>query len=110
LNLRRIVDTDQNDLPDWWEQNYFGHLTGTDPNADADHDGLSNLSEWLAGTNPTNAASVLRLTVAKTNNGVVLRWPSVAGKTYRLERATDLLVGFDDVVRANITSTPPTNS
>lgn len=55
LNLQRIVDTDGNGLPDWWELEYFGHLTGTDPNADPDHDGMSNLQEWLAGTNPTNA-------------------------------------------------------
>ena len=31
LNLQRIVDTDTNGLPDWWELQYFGHLTGTDP-------------------------------------------------------------------------------
>ena len=58
LNLQRMVDTDGNGLPDWWELEYFGHLTGTDPNADPDHDGMSNLAEWIAGTNPTNAASV----------------------------------------------------
>ena len=88
LNLQRIVDTDANGLPDWWELQYFGHLTGTDPNADPDHDGMSNLQEWLAGTNPTNASSVLRLVAIPTNNpnAFVVRWPSVAGKSYWLER------------------------
>jgi hypothetical protein len=33
---------------------YFGHL-GVDPNADPDHDGLSNLQEYQHNTNPTNA-------------------------------------------------------
>src|SRR5258706_15486697 len=61
LNLQRMVDTDSNGLPDWWELRYFGQLTGTGPNADPDQDGLGNLSEWLAGTTPTNAASSLRL-------------------------------------------------
>ncbi len=70
LNLQRIVDTDLNGLPDWWEQTYFGQLTGTPPNTDADHDGLSNLSEWLAGTNPTNAASTLRLTATVAGNAM----------------------------------------
>jgi subtilisin family serine protease len=112
LNLLHIVDTDRNGLPDWWEQTYFSRLLGTDANADADHDGASNLAEWLAGTNPTNAASCLRLLApsATATNGIVLRWPSVAGKTYRLERATNLLAGFNTVVRSNINATPPTNS
>jgi hypothetical protein len=56
LNLVRIVDSDSNGLPDWWEQTYFGHPTGTNPLAEADHDGQDNLAEWLAGTDPTNRA------------------------------------------------------
>ena len=112
LNLARMVDTDRNGLPDWWEQSYFGQLLGAQASADADHDGASNLAEWVAGTNPTNAASCLRLAAPSVNgsNGIIIRWPSVAGKTYRLERATNLLTGFDAVVRSNIIATPPTNS
>jgi len=112
LDLQRIVDTDGNGLPDWWELEYFGHLTGTDPNADPDHDGMSNLAEWIAGTNPTNAASSLRLLlVSATNaNNVVVSWSSVAGKTYWLERATNLAAGFNSTVATNITATAPTNT
>jgi subtilisin family serine protease len=110
LNLQRMVDSDGNELPDWWELEYFGHLTGTDPNADADHDGMSNLGEWLAGTNPTNAASSLRLTLLPVSNGFMLHWPSVAGKTYLLERSTNLMTGFDSIILSNIIATPPTNT
>jgi len=111
LNLQRIVDTDSNGLPDWWELEYFGHQTGTDPNADPDHDGMSNLAEWIAGTNPTNAASCLRLTmVSATNaNNVVVSWSSVAGKSYWLERSTNLLTGFS-TISTNIAATAPTNT
>ena len=112
LNLLHIVDTDRNGLPDWWEQTYFGGLLGTKANADPDHDGASNLAEWVAGTNPTNAASCLRLLapVITATNSILIRWPSVAGKTYRLERATNLVSGFNTVVGSNIVATPPINS
>ena len=111
LNLQRTVDTDSNGLPDWWELQYFGHLTGTDPNADPDHDGMNNLAEWIAGTNPTNAASVLRLTlVSATNaNNIVVGWSSVAGKNYWLQRSTNLETGFNSVVGTNIAATAPSN-
>jgi hypothetical protein len=106
------VDTDGNGLPDWWEQIYFGRLTGTDPNADPDGDGASNLAEWLAGTNPTNATSCFRLAIPNTSptNGFVVQWPSVAGKFYRVQRATNLLTGFNTLVQTNIAATPPTNT
>ena len=109
LDLQRIVDTDGNGLPDWWELQYFGHLTGTDPNADPDHDGMNNLAEWIAGTNPTNAASVLRASVVSNSpSGVVVSWSSVAGKNYWLARSTNLLTGFS-TISTNIAATAPTN-
>lgn len=49
-----FVDTDHNGLPDDWELKYFGHI-GVDPNADPDHDGLTNLQEFKNGTDPTKA-------------------------------------------------------
>ena len=112
LNLARAVDTDGNGLPDWWEQQFFGQLTGTDPNADPDHDGASNLAEFLAGTTPTNFDSALRLTAlsAAGTNGVVLEWPGVAGRYYRLLGATNLLSGFNSLVRTNLAATPPLNT
>jgi subtilisin family serine protease len=112
LNLARVVDTDGNGLPDWWEQSYFGHLTGTSPLADADHDGQSNLAEWLAGTNPTNSASCLSLTPVRVEgpNKYALRWPSTPGLFYRLLGSTNLEAGFTQVILTNIPATPPLNT
>lgn len=49
-------------IPDWWRQWYFGTATTTNNNlscasCDPDHDGVSNLQEYLRGTDPTNSAS-----------------------------------------------------
>jgi hypothetical protein len=112
LNLLRIVDSDGNGLPDWWELENFGQLTGANTNADFDGDRMSNFAEWIAGTNPTNSASNLRVSgqIGAPPNTFVLQWPSVAGKTYRVEMATNLLRGFNTVLRTNIAATPPFNS
>ncbi len=112
LNLQRIVDTDRNGLPDWWEFEYFNQQTGTGPDGDPDSDGMSNLAEWMAGTNPTNTASNLRLSLVSEGGvgGALLSWPSVAGKSYRLDRSTNLSTGFNSIVFTNVMATPPVNT
>jgi hypothetical protein len=46
-------------LPDAWQIQYFGSVNAPNaqPAADPDGDGLSNLEEYLLGTDPTNADS-----------------------------------------------------
>ena len=55
--------------------------------ADPDGDGLNNEEEFLAGTQPTNSASVLQnVNVAMDTNGFyVVTWDSVGGKSYRVQ-------------------------
>jgi alpha-tubulin suppressor-like RCC1 family protein len=69
-------DTDHSGLPDAWQLQYFGHL-GVDPNGDPDGDGVSNYNEYLDGTNPTNAYSVMpRLNLSSTFGGTVSAMPA----------------------------------
>jgi hypothetical protein len=89
LNLERTVDSDGNGLPDWWEQQHFGQLTGTDPSADPDHDGATNLAEWLAGTDPRNATSAFRILRGQpVGDDVRVSWTTVGGHRYVLQLAT----------------------
>src|SRR5262249_39725807 len=91
LNLQRIVDTDGNGLPDWWEQTYFGQLTGTNPSADPDHDGASNLQEFMADTIPTNAASRLFInSVTRQSNGVSIFWSGGTQSRQYIQRKTTI--------------------
>ncbi len=91
LNLQKIVDTDGNGLPDWWEQFHFNQSTGVDPAVDADSDGLSNLQEFLADTDPVNAGSKLRLTsVARSGTNVSLAWVGGTESRQYLQRKSSL--------------------
>jgi hypothetical protein len=60
------------------------------PDADADGDGMTNLEEYRAGTNPTDIGSRFALNGSNSAANVVLKWPSVAGKSYRLESSSAL--------------------
>jgi len=46
-------DSDFDGLPDWWEIQYFGNCAQSGA-GDFDGDGLSNLQEYLNGSNPTD--------------------------------------------------------
>lgn len=87
------IDADHDGLPDAWEIQYFGGTNAT-PNADADGDGQSNLQEYLAGTNPTNAHSALRITYAARDemmpDSMTLRWDSVPTRCYIIESRDSL--------------------
>jgi hypothetical protein len=76
-----------------WLQSYGLPATASMVNADTDGDGMNNWQEWVAGTNPTNASSLLKmLTPTVTISGVTVQWQSVTGKTYFIQRSSDLSV------------------
>ena len=92
------ADADKDGLPDRWMTNYFGHTNGLAADKsraqdDADGDGMTNLREHQAGTDPTNAVSVLRLVgVAAGGAGEPARmyFGAVSNKTYSVEYRDDV--------------------
>jgi parallel beta-helix repeat protein len=98
-------------IPDAWRAKYFGG-SGTTTNsqsasfADSDGDGMSNYQEFLAGTNPTNSASVFKLIAQNpvaTTNAVALN--SANGIVYRVLYRDDLAAGNWNILADQIIGT-----
>jgi len=74
-----------------WLQHYGLPIDSRTDSADPDGDHFNNWQEWRAGTDPTNAQSVLRLlTPVPGPSGVAVSWQSVNNRMYFLERSTNL--------------------
>jgi len=76
-----------------WLQQYGLPINTNTDTADLDGTGMDVYQDWIAGLNPTNALSVLRMTsVTKTNNppGFVVTWESVNTRTYYVQGSTNL--------------------
>jgi formylglycine-generating enzyme required for sulfatase activity len=110
-------DANNNGVEDWWEELYFGLSAGGaaeafDPAADSDSDGLTDGDEFTAGTDPTSASSVLAIDESSpsiSGEGFTLKWSSVAGKKYSVERCLNLLDGFE-AIATDIIATEPKNT
>jgi hypothetical protein len=104
-----LDDSDGNGLLDAWERLFFGRL-GVDPLADPDHDGLDNLSESKAGTNPNDFQSQFRfIRITPQGGGVLLEWSSVTNRAYSILRSSELLTGYQPLPGTR-PATPPLNS
>jgi hypothetical protein len=79
------ADADGNGINDDWEVAHFGHI-GIDPNANPDGDGMTNLQEFLAGTDPINSGSALRITaITRETSNLRVTWTMGNGKTNALQ-------------------------
>ena len=55
MGADEFVDTDEDEIPDWWEIDNFGDLS-RDGDGDFDNDGFTDYEEFLAGTDPDAAS------------------------------------------------------
>jgi len=82
------LDFDADGLPDTWENNYAPGAAGlgNSPEADYDHDGLTDLQEFQIGTDPTNPNDRLSL----TNTVSKVRWSAKKNIRYQMRTSTNL--------------------
>jgi hypothetical protein len=113
--LPKDVDSDGDGISDYDEArldgsngyNPWNALTNPDGgdmdinNPDTDGDGMLDGAELTAGTNPFSAGSLLGVASLdrQANNPAVftISWPTIPGKTYKIELADSLLSGFTAV-------------
>ncbi|HVM61053.1 MAG TPA: thrombospondin type 3 repeat-containing protein [Verrucomicrobiae bacterium] len=90
-----IVGTLIDGIPDPWKVRYgFPLLDPTVAGADPDGDGMSNLQEYQAGTDPTNSASFFHIiSVVPSGSDMVITWAAVTNKAYGLQALSSSMPG-----------------
>nr|MDA3834770.1 thrombospondin type 3 repeat-containing protein [Spirochaetales bacterium] len=85
------IDNNGNQIADAWESTYFGTGSTVNPYMDEDGDGVSNQAEYIAGTNPTNRNSCLRVDSERSVDEFCLSWNPEPDRTYCVSGTTNLL-------------------
>ena len=88
------VDTNGNGISDVFEALFPGAVVAAE---DTDFDGMSNLEEMVAGTDPTRAASRLEFgSIASAAGMITGQWLAVRGKSYKMQGSASLDGGWAD--------------
>lgn len=92
LLIDLVDQDDDNDLiPDVWEIRFsLNPLLAMDASSDTDGDGKSSLEEYIADTDPTNAASLFQITLVNTASGLEVHFTSSLERLYQLEQRDSL--------------------
>jgi hypothetical protein len=91
LIIDNVVVTENSDPFALWQLNYFGCTNCPQAQADADPlgKGMSNYAQYLAGLNPTNAASALAISSAvRQGHNINVTWQTAGPRTNILQASS----------------------
>lgn len=98
INLTLGTDSDNDGLPDAWEQMQL-YMAGLDlanlgaitPGGDLDGDGVGNFQEYIAGTYAADPTETFYLKIKSASySASVVEFFTITGKTYTVEQSSDL--------------------
>ena len=88
------TDSDGDNLPDVWELSYTNNLAALSDASDNDDDTMTSMEEFIAGTNPLDDTSYLRVAQFDESLAIdgttLLTFEAIAGKSYTVEYSDDL--------------------
>lgn len=104
------TDFDSDGMPDDWETRFgLNPFSPADASGDSDGDGMTNLQEFIADTDPTNALSGLRISISACSNGQIrLDWSGGTNATRYLEYTNSLSTAGNGSCTVLLKETPPT--
>lgn len=84
------ADSDADGIADAWEIFHSSNLTSFSAESDADSDGLLDVDEYLAGTDPLDALDSLLVQIRTSSAGSALQWPTKPGYLYFIDQRAEL--------------------
>ena len=120
-NIIILPDVDGDGIPDLWETaNSFNPNSSADAGVDTDGDGMGNRAEYIAGTNPRDPASYLKVEQVSANSPAQISFQALSNRTYSVQftddlnapawtRLADILARTNNRIETVIDSTPVTN-
>ncbi len=97
-----FLDTDGDVMPDWWEARYgFNPANSNAPAGNADSDPASDLAEYIADSDPTNATSFFSINDLSSSPTVGVQFDASTARVYTLEYKADLAENSWGVLQSN---------
>jgi len=92
--ITTLADNDHDGLPDSYEVSYGLNTNDvSDALGDLDLDGMLNVDEYRAGTDPANPASYLRVDATAVSNQATVQVSAVSNRTYTVQYSDTLQSG-----------------